>query len=110
MRTNEQTYEIASFNGMYWIQKYLQNDNVKKAIIEFEMMACICAEIDRSHKKPATCRLQKFVWTNAYILKKCTKEEFENSGYFDEKFLEKLLTKLQKCGIINTEREVMINV
>lgn len=105
MRTKEQLYNIAVQSGLYWIKKYLNGDNVKKAIIEIEMSACICAELDRGHKKTATETLQKFVWTNGFLLGDCTQIDYENSGYFDENYLKKLLTKLQKCGIINTENK-----
>lgn len=103
MRTKEQIYEIAVKNGLYWLKEYLNGNNTKKAIIELEMAACICAELDRGCKKPTTEKLQKFVWTRGYIVGNCTQTDYENSGYFDENYLKKLLTKLQKCGIIITE-------
>lgn len=90
MKTCEKIYSVASLNGLFFLNKYIKGDNSPKTLFEIEIAACICAEIDKTHKKLGTRRLQKFVWTHGYIKKECSHEDYENSGYFDEDYLEKI--------------------
>ena len=91
-KSNEEIYNVAAINGAFWLRRLSVTKPIDKAIIEIEMSACICAELDRNHNRIMTQRLQKFVWGYNYLKHNCSKEEYEKSGYFDEKFLEKLLT------------------
>lgn len=86
--------------GLRDLQKFWNGDGSNRVIAQIDMSACVCADLDRRHKKIYTQELQKFAWAYGYVIHEVDIERYQNSGYFDKEFLKKVLTKCKEYGII----------
>lgn len=79
--------------GKYYLPILIEHPWSKKAWIEVEMSACVLADLNRSHSDARTQELQGMVWKYGWYRKEISLEEWQDSGYFDEKFYQKMLDK-----------------
>ena len=86
------TYTKWAEAGLKCLEAFWNGDNSEQTIAQITMSACVCADIDRRHKRTYTQVLQSFTWAYGCAINETSLERYLNSGYFDENYLKKVLT------------------
>lgn len=86
--------------GLKELQKFWNGNNSDKVVAQINMSACVCADLDKGHKRTYTQVLQKFSWAYGCATNEVNFENYLDSGYFDENFFKKVLTKCKEYDII----------
>jgi hypothetical protein len=95
------TYTKWANAGLKGLKNFWNNDGSNETITQITMSACVCADLDKRHNKTITQVLQGFAWAYGCATHEISFEKYLDSGYFDENFLKKVLTKCKEYGIIN---------
>lgn len=81
--------------GLKALAKFWDGDTSDRTIVQITMSACVCADLDRCHKKTNTQVLQSFSWAYSCAINEVTLERYLDSGYFDKEYLKNILTILK---------------
>lgn len=81
--------------GLKALSDFWNGDISDSTIAQIDMSACVCADLDRYHKKTITQVLQSFAWAYGYATNEITFEKYLDSGYFDQNYLKNILTNLK---------------
>lgn len=87
--------------GLKALQKFWNGDGSDRVVAQITMSACVCADLDRKHKKTYTQVLQKFSWAYGCATNDVALDDYLDSGYFDKIYLKQVLTKCKEYGIIS---------
>ena len=67
------------------IQNY-KNSPSEESWIIVEVIAAVLAELDRTHRRKTTQKIQSFVWEHAFLRGETCYERYFKSGYFKEEY------------------------
>jgi hypothetical protein len=95
MKMETTIYDKWANAGLKALANFWDGDISDKTIIQITMSACVCADLDRRHKKTITQALQSFSWAYSCATNETSLERYLNSGYFDQEYLKKVLTNLK---------------
>ena len=98
---NNPIYTKWAVAGLKELQNFWNGDGSNGVVAQITMSACVCADLDRGHKKTYTQVLQKFSWAYGCATNDVTFENYLDSGYFDKFYLKQVLTKCKEYGIIS---------
>ena len=81
--------------GLKALSDFWDGDISDSTIAQITMSACVCADLDKCHKKTITQVLQSFAWAYGCATNEVTLEKYLDSGYFDKEYLKNILTNLK---------------
>ena len=81
--------------GLKALSSFWDGDISDSTIMQITMSACVCADLDKRHKRTITQVLQSFAWAYGCAINEIALEKYLDSGYFDKEYLKKVLTNLK---------------
>ena len=81
--------------GLKALTNFWDGDISDSTIVQITMSACVCADLDKHHKRTVTQVLQSFAWAYGCATNEVALEKYLDSGYFDQGYLKNILTNLK---------------
>lgn len=78
-----QGWAKAGLDAIEMLKKYPNNHKLTTLV---HTAAVCCGILDRTHKREETQTLQSYVWEQGYLSGEDSYEQYEQSGYFKEKY------------------------